>query len=170
MSPMMHARRPARNARRLRARRAATQRTAHGSVVVEVTVTATLLLVLVLGLFEFARYMLTWNAASEATRIAARMSAAGCADATVEASTRVRTWGTAGGYMVPSDWLDLQRVSCGAGCELVRVSIKQAPPGQACSTDALTGRLMLPGLSDLACLPIPSFTHSAIRESGGGCN
>ena len=77
---------------------------------------------------------------------------------------------TAGGYTVPSDWLDLQRVSCGAGCELVRVSIKQAPPGQVCSTDALTGRLMLPGLSDLACLPIPSFTHSAIRESGGGCN
>ena len=154
-----------------RRQRLSSRRRSGGAVIVEVALSASLFLLLMLAIVEFARYMLTWNAASEATRIAARMYAGGCSTAAIEGSDKVRSWAEAGGYPVPQNgWLDFQLTSCGAGCELARVGIKQAPAGQACSKAVLVGRLMLPGLPGLECLPIPAFTQTATREAGGVCN
>ncbi len=144
-----------------------------GAAVVETAVTASLFLLLLFALVEFGRYMLTWNAASEATRLAARAYAATCVDSpSVRASISdsVRNWGGAAGYTVPNEWLSFERQACGSGCEIVRVGIKQSP--SACADgSALVGRLTLPGLSEIACIPVPAFTHAVIRESSStNCN
>jgi len=144
-----------------------------GAAVVETAVTASLFLLLLFAVVEFGRYMLTWNAASEATRLAARAYAATCVDSLgvrASISDSVRNWGSSAGYNVPDDWLSFERLACGSGCEIVRVGIKQSP--SACTDNsALVGRLTLPGLSDIACIPIPAFTHAVIRESSStNCN
>jgi uncharacterized membrane protein len=146
-----------------------------GAAVVETAVTAALFLLLLFAVVEFGRYMLTWNAASEATRLAARAYAASCAkdgNTHTRISDSVRNWGGAAGYDVPQSWLEFKEQDCvnGDDCKIVQVSIKQ--PTAACSDGtALVGRLILPGLSDIACIPIPAFTHAAIRESSDStCN
>jgi len=142
---------------------------ARGSVIAETAVTASLFLLLLLAIVEFARYMLTYNAASEATRIAARMYAGGCSTSAIY--EKVTVWAQAGGYAVPTtgaSWLTFSPATT-CNTEVCRVSITQPPQG-TCGTGLLVGRLMLPGIPGLDCLPIPAFTQTATRESGAICN
>jgi Flp pilus assembly protein TadG len=129
--------------------RAVGPRRQHGVLVVEFALVALLFFTLLLGIMEFGRLMFTLNAATEATRLGARLAAV-CDQNDPDIKTKMRSFlmGVSEAQIV----LQYAPANCDASnCRTVEVSLVNA---------SFTPLIPFMG----AAIPLPSFITSLPRE------
>ncbi len=131
-----------------------------GAVTVEFAFAFMIFWTAMMAVFEFSRLMLTWGAASEATRVAARLAAVCDKTPDQQAVIRRRVAGllTASGQIdlgTSTDWLLITYYPAGCtaeSCTFVEAKLSNLHPV-----------MMIPGLSQAVTLP--DFRINSPRES-----
>ncbi len=131
-----------------------------GSAMVEFALSLTVFCVALIAVVEFARFMLLWNTAAEASALASRLASLCDTGAVQEARIRekVRYFVEASGQISVAqrqDWLILSYspANCTASnCTLVEARLSQ-----------LQARLMIPASS--LTLSLPAYRSVQVRES-----